>query len=93
MMSDWTLCQYDQIDHLEKSFTFKKYSRALAFCNMVAGLAEAHVHHPRMVIEWGRVTVAWGTHQSDAGSGVMPLDKALAERCDALYELIHQPVA
>lgn len=92
-MNDWELRQYNQIDHIEKTFTFKKYSRALAFCNMIAGLAEAHVHHPRMVIEWGKVNVAWGTHQSDEGNGVLAKDKALAQRCDELYALVHQPLS
>ena len=88
-MNDWGVRQYDGIDHIEKTFLLKKYSRALAFCNAVACLAESHVHHPRIVIEWGRVTVAWGTHHSDEGSGILPLDRTLAQRCDALYEQIN----
>jgi|GEM_PF-7045284 len=88
-MNDWGTHQYDGVDHIEKTFLFKKYSRALAFCNTVACLAESHVHHPRMVIEWGRVTVAWGTHQSDEGSGVLAIDRALAQRCDTLYEQVN----
>ncbi len=87
-MSDWKTCQYDQIDHIEKLFTFKKYSRAVAFANMVAALAETYGHHPRMVIEWGKVFVAWGTHQSDEGSGILPRDRALAKRCDELFEML-----
>ncbi|WP_020583467.1 4a-hydroxytetrahydrobiopterin dehydratase [Endozoicomonas elysicola] len=92
-MSEWISCQYDNIDHIEKTFVFKKYSRALAFCNAIACLAEAHIHHPRIVIEWGRVSVAWGTHQSDEGSGVLAIDKALAQRCDALYEQLNLPLS
>ncbi len=88
-MNDWGTRQYDGVDHIEKTFLFKKYSRALAFCNVVACLAESHVHHPRIVIEWGRVTVAWGTHQSDEGSGVLAIDQALAQRCDVLYEQVN----
>lgn len=91
-MSDWTSCQYDQIEHIEKTYTFKKYSRAVAFCNAIAGLAEAQIHHPRMVIEWGKVTVAWGTHESDNGSGVMPKDRAMAVRSDDIFNLLQQPV-
>ena len=92
-MNDWAACQYDNIDHIEKYFVFKKYSRALAFCNAVACLAETHTHHPRIVIEWGRVAVAWGTHHSDEGSGVLAIDQALAKRCDSLYEQINLPVS
>ncbi len=88
-MNGWDIRQYDGVDHIEKTFLFKKYSRALAFCNAVACLAESHVHHPRIVIEWGLVTVAWGTHQSDQGSGVMTIDQALAGRSDVLYEQIN----
>lgn len=89
-MNEWSQCQYDQIEHIEKSFVFKKYSRALAFCNAVAGLSETHVHHPRMVIEWGRVTVAWGTHQSEEGRGVLDKDLFMAKQCDSLYDLVNQ---
>ncbi|MGB1272077.1 MAG: 4a-hydroxytetrahydrobiopterin dehydratase [Endozoicomonas sp.] len=91
-MNEWSPCQFDQIEHIEKSFGFKKYSRALAFCNAVAGLAETHAHHPRMVIEWGKVTVAWGTHQSEEGCGVLGKDRFMAKQCDSLYELVNQPV-
>ncbi|WP_252180021.1 4a-hydroxytetrahydrobiopterin dehydratase [Endozoicomonas sp. 4G] len=87
-MSHWTLCQYEGIDHLEKSYTFKKYSKSLCFLNAVAGLAESYIHHPRMVIEWGKVTVAWGTHESDEGSGVLARDRHLAQETDRLFELL-----
>ena len=89
-MDGWTYCQYDQIEHIEKRYTFKKYSRAVAFTNMVTALAETYGHHPRLVIEWGKVHVAWGTHQSDQGSGVLAKDKALAKRCDELFNLLGQ---
>lgn len=89
-MVDWNICKYDNIEHLEKRFVLKKYSRALAFFNAVAGLAETYIHHPRMVLEWGALTIAWGTHQSDEGSGILPLDRKLAEKCDQLYELFQK---
>ena len=89
-MEQWYPCQYGQIDHIEKIFHFKKYSRAVAFANTIAGLAELHIHHPRLIIEWGQVTVAWGTHESDQGVGVLPLDKALAEKTDELYRSLSE---
>ena len=46
-----------------------------------------------LFIEWGKVTVAWGTHQSDEGSGVLAIDRALAQRCDVLYEQVNTPVS
>ncbi|WP_263079153.1 4a-hydroxytetrahydrobiopterin dehydratase [Endozoicomonas sp. Mp262] len=87
-MSDWQPCRYNQIDHIEKTYTFKKYSSALAYANAIAALAEFHNHHPRLVLEWGRVTIAWGTHQSKEGSGVFSKDRALAKACDKLFETL-----
>lgn len=87
-MSEWNICKYDGVDHLEKRFIFKKYSRSLAFFNAVAGLAETYIHHPRMVLEWGSLTIAWGTHQSEDGLGILPLDRELADKCDRLYVLL-----
>ena len=89
-MSGWLPQQYDHIDYIEKVFTFKKYSCALAFCNAVAYLAETNRHHPRIVIEWGRVKVAWGTHESSEGRGIMPQDKVLAEYCDELFSKMNR---
>ncbi|MDD7804733.1 MAG: 4a-hydroxytetrahydrobiopterin dehydratase [Endozoicomonas sp. (ex Botrylloides leachii)] len=84
-MEQWYSCQYNQVDHIEKVFHFKKYAIAVAFANMVAGIAELHIHHPRLTIEWGKTTVAWGTHKSDEGSGVLAIDKILAKKTDELY--------
>ena len=85
-MSNWKSCQYDGIDHIERTFSFKKYSTGLAFSNSVACLAETNAHHPRIVLEWGKVTVAWGTHQSKEGSGVFEKDRVMADRCDELFD-------
>lgn len=89
-MSDWSVIQYDGIDHLEKTFVIKKYSRALALMNAVAGLAESYIHHPRMVLEWGKLTIAWGTHESDEGSGILGIDRFLADQCDILFDLLQK---
>ena len=89
-MSDWNLRQYGGIEHLEKAYSFKKYSRALCFLNAVAGLAETYIHHPRIVIEWGKVIVAWGTHESEEGSGVLARDRFLSRECDVLFELMQK---
>ena len=35
----------------------------LSFTDSVGALAEEQGHHPRIVTEWGRVTVTWWTHK------------------------------
>ena len=66
---------------LFRQFPFADFSAALAFANAVGALAEAEDHHPRLVVEWGRVEVAWWTH---AIGGLHLNDFILAARADAL---------
>lgn len=67
-------------DSLERTYSFEKYRACLAFVDAVGALAETKDHHPEISLEYGRVKVRWTTH--DRG-GVTPLDRELAELCDA----------
>ena len=89
-MNEWSVSKYEGVEHLEKSFSFKKYSKALCFMNAVAGVAENHIHHPRMVLEWGKLTVAWGTHESESGSGIKDVDRLLSRKTDELFDLMQK---
>jgi 4a-hydroxytetrahydrobiopterin dehydratase len=59
------------IPALEKSFVFKNFRTALAFTNAVGEMAEREKHHPEMLLEWGRVRVAWWTHAIEGVSTPM----------------------
>jgi 4a-hydroxytetrahydrobiopterin dehydratase len=54
----WQLLERDGIARLERVFHFPSFADALAFTNRVGALAEAEGHHPALLTEWGRVTVA-----------------------------------
>ena len=58
----WEIVVVDGIEQLAATFKCKDFAAALAFANRVGELAEAADHHPRIVVEWGRVSVAWWTH-------------------------------
>jgi 4a-hydroxytetrahydrobiopterin dehydratase len=60
---DWILRDVDGIPRLEKVFRFPNFADALAFTNRIGALAEEQGHHPALLTEWGRVTVAWWTHK------------------------------
>ncbi|MSQ07343.1 MAG: 4a-hydroxytetrahydrobiopterin dehydratase [Dehalococcoidia bacterium] len=60
---EWELITEDGIPKLSRVFRFRSFVQALAFTNAVGALAEEQGHHPRLVTEWGRVTVAWWTHK------------------------------
>ena len=69
---------------LQKTFTFKDFSRAFAFMTRVAMLAEQHNHHPNWQNVWNTVTIELTTH--DAGNAITEKDKKLAKAIDALLE-------
>lgn|SRR5690349_3377474 len=58
----WKVVEDDGMQRLTRSFTFPDFARALAFTNRVGELAEREGHHPALLTEWGKVTVAWWTH-------------------------------
>jgi 4a-hydroxytetrahydrobiopterin dehydratase len=68
---------------IAKRYSFPDFASALAFVVRVACHAEKRDHHPDVELGWGRVRIAWSTH--DAG-GVTELDLAAAEATDKLTE-------
>ncbi len=80
---DWKLREEDGVEHLSRLYQFGDYGQAVAFATRVAELAEQEDHHPRLVLEWGKVTVDWWTHTL---GGLHINDFILAARCDALYQ-------
>ena len=60
-LPDWQIIN-DSMDKLECVFRFRTFAQALAFTNAVGSAAEEQNHHPRIVTEWGKVTVTWWTH-------------------------------
>jgi 4a-hydroxytetrahydrobiopterin dehydratase len=79
---DWRIVEREGMEHLERVFTFPDFAQALAFTNRVGALAEAEGHHPALLTEWGRVTVAWWTH---AIGGLHRNDFIMAAKSDQLY--------
>jgi len=81
-VSDWLLTEENAVKQLHRMFRFRNFAEALAFTTLVAELAEAEGHHPRLVTEWGKVTVAWWTHKI---RGLHRNDFIMAAKTDALY--------
>ena len=66
---------------IARTFKFDDYGGGLGFAVRVGLAAEKRDHHPDLFVGWGRVEVAWTTH--DAG-GVTALDLEMAERTEQL---------
>jgi len=81
-LNGWSIEQADGMDQLQAQFTFTNFAKALGFANRVGELAEAADHHPRIVLEWGKVEVRWWTH---AIGGLHENDFIMAARTNTAF--------
>lgn len=79
---DWQEVSEAGISQLQRVFSFSDFGQAMSFANAVAELAETANHHPRLQVEWGKVTVTWWTHKI---SGLHLNDAILAAKTDELW--------
>lgn len=81
-VADWRIANADGIPRLERIYKFKNFGDALAFSSALGSSADAEGHHPRMVVEWGRVGVEWWTHKI---RGLHRNDFVMAAKTDVMY--------
>ena len=79
---DWEVVEIEGVRRLRHVFAFDDFAQALAFTNMLGGIAEEQGHHPALLTEWGRVTVSWWTHKI---RGLHRNDFIMAAKTDRLY--------
>jgi 4a-hydroxytetrahydrobiopterin dehydratase len=68
--------------HLEKTYVFPDFKRALLFTNKVGELSEQEGHHPDIYLSYGKVKISIWTHKIN---GLTESDFILAAKCDELY--------
>ena len=78
---DWLIIKEEGMKRLQKVFSFDDFAYALDFTNKVGRLAEAQNHHPRIVTEWGRVTLTWWSHEQ---GGLVAADIEMAKKVNLL---------
>lgn len=79
----WELVEEGAGLALRRSFEFSNFVSAQSFANRVGGIAEELDHHPRIVLEWGRVEVVWWTHKIN---GLHRNDFIAAAKTSELFE-------
>jgi len=82
---EWKVVEVEGVPRLQRLFKFKDFAAALEFTNRVGDIAEAEDHHPRLVTEWGRVTVEWWTHII---KGLHRNDLIMAAKTDEVFRSI-----
>ncbi len=85
---DWQIVEREGEKQLERVFHFADFAQALAFTMRVGELAEEQDHHPRIITEWGKVTLTWWTHKIH---GLHRNDFIMASRTDEIYEKMTAP--
>jgi 4a-hydroxytetrahydrobiopterin dehydratase len=80
---DWALVELDGVKQLRRVFPFRDFAAALAFTNAIGEIAEGEGHHPALLTEWGRTSVAWWTHKI---KGLHRNDFIMAAKTDELYQ-------
>ncbi|MBI5946192.1 MAG: 4a-hydroxytetrahydrobiopterin dehydratase [Chloroflexi bacterium] len=78
----WQVVDADKVKRIEKAFKFKNFAEAMEFTNKLAAIAEEQGHHPRIITEWGGVTVQWWTHVIQ---GLHRNDFIMAAKTDELF--------
>lgn len=70
-------------DRLVREFRFGSFATAFGLATRIALLAEKHDHHPDLEIGWGRLVVAFTSHDI---KGLSMRDIDMARRVDRLVE-------
>jgi 4a-hydroxytetrahydrobiopterin dehydratase len=78
-LPDWKVIEEH---HIQKTFLFPDFRKALAFVNLVGEVAEQQGHHPDLALSWGRVDVKTFTHKIE---GLTESDFILAAKIDRAY--------
>jgi 4a-hydroxytetrahydrobiopterin dehydratase len=68
-------------NNIEKDFTFKDFTEALAFINKVGALAEKLNHHPEIINKYNKVKLRLTTHDA---KGITQKDFDLALAVDLI---------
>lgn len=69
--------------HIQRLYSFKDFSEALAFVNRVGAIAEDEGHHPDLYLAWGKCKVEIWTHKIQ---GLTESDFYLASKADRAYQ-------
>ena|SRR6185437_98138 len=71
-----------QSQEISRTFRFSSFIKSIDFVNQVAKLSEDALHHPEILVSWGKVTLTLSTHSV---KGLTTLDFDLASKIDLLF--------
>ena len=81
----WKIITHQGIEALIQEFRLLGFKEAFNFTSQIASLAEKQNHHPKIITEWGRVTVYWWSHEI---KGLHLNDFIMAAKTDLAFKLL-----
>ena len=81
IIPSWALNDGEFSHMLTREYMFKNFTDAVKFSVKIAELADEQDHHPKLIIEWGKVSIFWWTHLI---KGLHLNDFIMAAKADAL---------
>ncbi len=69
--------------HLERSYEFVNFEKAMTFANTVGDIAESENHHPELRLGWGHCDVEIWTHKI---AGLTESDFYLAAKVERAFQ-------
>jgi 4a-hydroxytetrahydrobiopterin dehydratase len=77
----WEVIDEDNLTKLRCTFLCRTFSGSVSFVNDIAKISEEQNHHPKMIVEYNKVTVIWWTHEL---SGLHHNDFIMAAKCSRI---------
>ena len=77
--------QLNSDPHLQRTYLFEDFAKAMVFANKIANIAEAERHHPDLYIAWGKCKVEIWTHKI---KGLTESDFYFAAKADRVYTAV-----
>ena len=65
---------------------FKNFADAVKFSVKVAEVADEQDHHPKFIIEWGKVSIFWWTHSIN---GLHLNDFVMAAKINRIFKTVN----
>ena len=80
-LRDWEVIDEDNLPKLRCTFLCRTFSGSMSFANDIAKISEEQNHHPKMIVEYKKVTVIWWTHEL---AGLHHNDFIMAAKCSRI---------
>jgi 4a-hydroxytetrahydrobiopterin dehydratase len=78
----WDVVEENGEKRIRRDFKFEKYEDGLVFASRVGKLAAEQDHHPKIIIDYKRVTLEWNTHSI---KGLHRNDFIMGAKSDEIY--------